>query len=57
MGEEVVRLCGAGAAVRVCEVVPAADEAGRGGAGVVRGEAWVDVGCAFCCLLGEGSVG
>ena len=34
------------------EVVPAADEVGGGGAGVVGGEGGVGVGCAFCGLGG-----
>ena len=51
VGEEEIRLGCAAAGVGVGEVVAAADEAGGGGAGVVGGEARVDVGCAFCCLL------
>lgn len=43
VGEEVVGLGRAGAAIGVGEVVAAADEFGGGGAGVVAGEAGVDV--------------
>jgi len=45
--EEEGGLAAAGAGVGVSEVVAAADEAGVGGAGVVGGEAGVDVGSAF----------
>ena len=51
VGEEEVRLGRAGAGVRVCEVVAAADEAGGGGARVVRGEGGVDVGGSFGGLV------
>lgn len=47
MREEKVGLGGAGAAGGAGEVVSAPDEAGGGGAGVVGGEAGVDVGGAF----------
>lgn len=47
VGEEVLGLVGARGAVRVGEVVAAADEAGRGGAGVVLREGGVDVGGAL----------
>lgn len=55
VGEEEGRLCGAGAAVWVREVVAAAEEAGGGGAGVVLGEGGVDVAGAFGGL-GSGGV-
>lgn len=48
--EEEVSLRGAGAGVRVGEVVTAADQAGGRCASVVRGEAGVNVRCAFGCL-------
>ena len=47
VGEEVVGLGGAGARVRVREVVAAPDQAGGGGARVVRGELGIDVGGSF----------
>ena len=55
--EEVVGLRGACGLARVGEVVAAADEAGVGGACVVRGEGGVGVGCSLRCLLGGRLVG
>lgn len=52
--EEVVRLSSAGGGVRVRKVVAAADQAGRGGAGVVRGELGVNVIGSFGGLLRGG---
>lgn len=51
MGDEVFCLSCAGAAVRVCEMVTAADEAGVCGAGVVAREGRVNVVSAFGCLV------
>lgn len=51
MGDKVLCLSRAGAAVRVREVVTAADEAGVCGTGVVTREGRVNVVSAFSCLV------
>lgn len=56
VGEEEIRLGGAGGGGGACEVVAAPDERGGCGAGVVRGEGGVGVGCAFGGLMGGGLV-
>lgn len=57
MREEVVCLSSAGGGIWVRKMVAAADQAGRGGAGVVRGELGVDVVGSFGGLLRGGGGG